>query len=50
MSRAGVPQAQWSGYQNLEKFFREMNRCGCGRMKSIKAIRCHRCAVRRASR
>ena len=49
MSRAGEPEPQWSGYQNLAKFFREMNRCGCGRLKCIGAVRCKRCAAKRAS-
>lgn len=49
MTHAGVPEPQWSGYQNLAKVFREMNRCGCGRLKRVTAIRCERCSARRKS-
>ena len=48
MSRVGEPEMQWRGYQNLPKFFREMNRCGCGRLKRVTSIRCHHCRARRA--
>ena len=50
MSRIGEPEQRWSGYQNLAKFFREMNRCGCGRFKSVRAIRCAHCRAPRAER
>lgn len=48
MSRAGEPEAQWRGYRNERRFFREMNRCGCGRVKRVTAIRCKSCASQRA--
>ena len=50
MTHAGVPEPQWSGYQNLAKVFREMNRCGCGRLKCVRAVRCAHCRALRAER
>ena len=50
MSRAGEPEMAWHGYSNVSKVFRDLNRCGCGRLKTRTARRCRGCKAKEDAR